>query len=141
MELSREARSVSGIVLLTVPTIMYGGATLLGVLTSGAAGLRPGGLELTETQWALFRAGHAHAGVWVLFSLVLQVLLDTAVLDRGLKWVARIAAPLAAVAISGGFFGIAFVPAFRWLLYVGAISLAISVVLTGVGLLRRQQRA
>jgi hypothetical protein len=140
VELSREARSVSGIVLLTVPTVMYGGATLLGVLTSGAAGLRLGGLELTETQWALFRAGHAHAGVWVLFSLVLQVLLDTAVLDRGLKWVARIAAPFAAIAISGGFFGVAFVPAFRWLLYLGAISLAISVILTGVGLLRRQPR-
>lgn len=138
MELSRETRIVAGLTLLTVPTIMYGGVTLLGILTQGAAGLAPGELELNETQWALFRAGHAHAGVWVILSLVIQVLLDSANLGTGLKWLARISAPVAAIAISGGFFGIAFVPAFRSLLYLGAASLAIAVVLTGVGLLRRQ---
>lgn len=138
MELSRETRIVAGLTLLTVPTIMYGGVTLLGILTQGAAGLAPGELELNETQWALFRAGHAHAGVWVILSLVIQVLLDSANLGTGLKWLARISAPVAAIAISGGFFGIAFIPAFRSLLYLGAASLAIAVVLTGVGLLRRQ---
>ena len=136
MNLSREARIVAGITLLTVPTIMYGGLTLLGILTAGDAGMAPDGLTLTDTQWALFRAGHAHAGVWVILSLVLQVLLDSAVLSRGVKWVARVCAPAAAAAISGGFFGVAFVPGFRWLMYFGAASLAVSVVLTGVGLLR-----
>jgi hypothetical protein len=29
-------------------------------------GLAPGGLQLSDTQWALFRAGHAHAGVWII---------------------------------------------------------------------------
>jgi len=70
-------------------------------------------------------------------SLVLQVLLDAATLPAGLKWLARISAPVAAVGISGGFFGIAFLAAFRWLLYFGAASLAVAVVLAGVGLLRR----
>ena len=78
MQLSREARLVAGITLLTVPTILYGGVTLLGILTRGAAGFAPEGLSLNETQWALFRAGHAHAGVWVILSLVLQMLLDSA---------------------------------------------------------------
>ena len=137
MDLSREARLVAGITLLTVPTIMYGGVTLLGVLTKGAAGIAPGELTLDETQWALFRAGHAHAGVWVVLSLVLQVLLDTATLGSRLKWLARISAPVAAVAISGGFFGLAFQPNFRWLLYLGGVSLLTAVVLTGLGLLRR----
>jgi hypothetical protein len=141
MELSRDARIVNGITLLTVPTIMLGGVTLLGILTGGTAGLAPEGLTLTETQWALFRAGHAHAGVWVNLSLVLQVLLDGATLSPGLKWSARIAAPAAAVAISGGFFGVAFQPAFRWLMYLGAAGLAVSVLLTGVGLLRRSHAA
>jgi hypothetical protein len=136
MQLSREARLIAGITLLTVPTIMYGG-TLLGVLTTGKFGLAPGGLTLDDTQWALFRAGHAHAGVWVVFSLVLQVLLDSAALPAGLKWLARISAPLVAVGISGGFFGIAFIPAFQWLLYSGAAFLAVAVILAGVGLLRR----
>ncbi len=137
MQLSREARLVAGLTLLTVPTIMYGGITLLGILTKGTAGLAPGGLKLDETQWALFRAGHAHAGVWVVLSLVIQVLLDAATLPAGLKWLARISAPVAAVGIAGGLFGIAFVQAFRWLLYFGAASLAVAVVLTGIGLVRR----
>jgi hypothetical protein len=137
MILSREARIVAGVTLLTVPTIMYGGITLLGVLTAGAAGISPGNLRLDQTQWALFRAGHAHAGVWVVLSLVIQVLLDAAVLSLGLKWLARVAAPVAAVAISGSFFGLAYNFHFAWLLYFGAACLLVAVVLTGVGLLKR----
>ena len=71
MRLSREARLVAGLTLLTVPTIGYGGVTLLGILTKSTAGMAPGRLVLDDTQWALFRAGHAHAGVWVVLSLVL----------------------------------------------------------------------
>ena len=139
MSLSREARLVAGWTLLAVPTILYGGLTLLGVLTRGTAGLAPPGLELDETQWALFRAGHAHAGVWVIFSLVLQVLLDGATLSPAWRWLARISAPLAAIAVSGGFFGLAFRPGFRWLVYAGGACLALAVVTTGVGLLRRSR--
>jgi hypothetical protein len=137
MRLSRDARLIAGLTLLTVPTIMYGGATLLGILTRGTAGIASRELALDETQWALFRAGHAHAGVWVVLSLVLQTLLDSATLPPGLKWLARVSAPVAAVAISGGFFGLAFLPTFRWLLYFGAASLIVAVGLTGVGLVRR----
>ena len=136
MELSKEAKLLSGITLLVIPTIMYGGIALLGVLTSGSAGLAPGELTLNETQWALWRAGHAHAGVWVILSLVIQVLIDSAKLSILGMWLARISAPVAAVAVSGGFFGIAFFPDFKWLLYFGGLSLIISLLLTGIGLLR-----
>ena len=71
MQLSREARLVAGLTLLTVPTIMYGGLTLHGIITKATAGIAPGGLVLDDAQWALFRAGHAPAGVWVVCSLVL----------------------------------------------------------------------
>ena len=136
MILSREARLMSGISLIAVPTVMYGGVTLLGVLTGGEAGIAPGNVALDETQWALWRAGHAHAGVWLVVSLLVQIFLDSARLSPSLVWVARISAPAAAVVGSGGFFGLAFDPAFRWLLYLGALLLATAVVLTGVGLLR-----
>src|SRR2546421_3044257 len=139
MALSYEAKLLSGITLLAVPTIMYGGWTLLGLLTHGSVAPMARGVTLDDTQWALWRAGHAHAGVWVLLSLVVQILLDSARLSLSLRWLARISAPLAAVAMSGGFFGVAFVPAFRWLLYLGALSLAVSVILTAVGLLRNLQ--
>jgi hypothetical protein len=137
VNLSREARLVAGITLLTVPAIMYGGATLLGVLTKNSAGYAPPGLAPDDVQRSLFRAGHAHAGVWLILSLVLQILLDSARLSAGWKWLARIAAPAAAVGISGGFFGLAYLPEFRWLLYAGAGSLAVAVLVAAVGLLRR----
>ncbi len=137
MNLSREAKLVCGITLLTVPAIMYGGATLLGIVTGGTAGVSAGSLALDETQRALWRAGHAHAGVWLILSLVIQVLLDPAAIGSGWKWTARIAAPVAAVAVSGGFFGLALFPAFRWLLYFGALALAVAVIVTAVGLLRK----
>ena len=49
---------------------------------------------MNAQQLALFRAGHAHAGVWLLLSLVIQVLLDAARLPSSTKWLARIAAPV-----------------------------------------------
>lgn len=82
MSLSGEAKLVSGVTLIAIPTIMYGGVTMLGIVTERVAGLAPGGLTLDETQQALWRAGHAHAGVWVILSLVIQVLIDSARLTR-----------------------------------------------------------
>jgi hypothetical protein len=51
-----------------------------------------------------FRAGHAHAGVIVLLSLVCQMLADSATLPISLLWFVRIAVPFAAVLVSAGFF-------------------------------------
>ena len=133
--LSREAKLVSGAILLVIPTIMYGGITLLGMLTKDIAGIDPG-LVLTERQIALFHAGHAHAGVWVILSLVLQILIDSTKLSRSMMWLARLCGPIAAIAVSGGFFGLAFFPEFRWLLYFGGSSLVIALLITGFGLLR-----
>jgi hypothetical protein len=136
MELSRESKLVCGVLLISVPTIMYGGLTLLGILTEGQAGLRPGNLALSETQWALWRAGHAHAGVYVLLSLILQPLVDHTTLSNALGWAARLGAPAASILLPAGFFGFAFIESFRWLMYFGAVCLAASLLITGVGLLR-----
>jgi len=38
MELTRDAKVVAGIILLTVPTVQYGGLAILGMLTHGLAG-------------------------------------------------------------------------------------------------------
>jgi hypothetical protein len=67
---------------------------------------------------------------------VIQVLLDAAKLPSFTKWLARIAAPVGALALSGGFFGLAFKGEFRFLLYFGALAMLCSLILTGVGLLR-----
>jgi hypothetical protein len=139
MQLSRESKIICGILLIAVPTIMFGGVTLLGILTEGAAGLKPGNLELNETQWALWRAGHAHAGVIVILSLILQPLVDNIAFSNGTKWVARSCAPIASVVLPAGFFGVAFVAEFKWLMYTGIILLAVSMLLTGIGLFKNLQ--
>jgi hypothetical protein len=127
---------MSGITILIVPTIMYGGWTLLGILTQGSVGYTMGALRLSDTQWALWRAGHAHAGVWTVLSVLLQVLLDSTRLSTALTWLARTCAPISAVALSGALFGLAFSASFSTLLYVGVVLMLIALLTTGVGLLR-----
>ena len=136
MTLSRNARVMSGITILIVPTIMYGGWTLLGILMQGGVGHTMGAINLNETQWALWRAGHAHAGVWTILSVLVQVLLDSSRLSTALTWLARICAPISAVAFSGALFGLAFSASFSTLLYLGVVLMLIALLTTGVGLLR-----
>jgi hypothetical protein len=89
-----------------------------------------------------FRAGHAHAGVIVILSLVCQILADAAVLPTPLLWFVRIGVPLSAILISAGFF-FSVLPRTATqaseavsLIYVGALILAVGVITLGIGLLR-----
>ncbi len=100
---------------------------------------RRGALQPQPREVRPFRAGHAHAGVLVILSLVLQMALDHARLAATCGWAARVAAPLAAILVSGGFFGLAYSPAFRVLLYGGAAFAAYATLATGVGLLRAHE--
>lgn len=133
--MSPAGRLIAGITLITVPTIVYGGLTVLGVISGGRFGMGVG-RPITPEQTTFFRAGHAHAGVLVILSLVLQLLLDHANLPEDLVWALRIAAPAAAILVSGGFFGIAFLPAFRVVLYLGAALVVAATLGAGVGLVR-----
>ncbi len=135
--MTREARMMSGIILITVPTIQYGGYFLLTSLMNKGSGYMDNPLRQN-----FFRAGHAHAGVIVLLSLICQVLADGAVLPTPLIWLVRIGVPLAAILISAGFFfsvlepGAIQVNGAVSLIYAGAVVLAVGVVTLGVGLLR-----
>src|SRR5216683_1106597 len=97
--MTQEARIMSGITLITVPTIQYGGYFLLTSLMNQASGYMENPLRQN-----FFRAGHAHAGVIVLLSLICQILADAAVLPSPMLWLVRIGVPLAAILISSGFF-------------------------------------
>jgi hypothetical protein len=52
------------------------------------------------------------------------------------KWLARICAPLAAVFLAAGFFGVSVSVSFRWLIYLGVVCLLIALLLTVLGLIR-----
>ena len=90
---------MSGIILITVPTIQYGGYFLLISLVNKGSGYMD-----NPVRQNFFRAGHAHAGVIVILSLVCQMLADAAVLPSPLLWAVRIGVPLSAILISSGFF-------------------------------------
>ena len=135
--MTREARLLCGIILITVPSVQYGGYFLLTSLMDKTSGYMDNPLRQN-----FFRAGHAHAGVIVILSLVCQVLADAALLPAALLWTARLAVPLAAILIPAGFFLSMLSPAATQpssavaLIYVGAIVLAGGVLLLGVGLIR-----
>jgi hypothetical protein len=135
--MTREARLMSGIILITIPTIQYGGYFLLTSLKNKSSGYMDNPLRQN-----FFRAGHAHAGVIVILSLVCQILADSAALPSPLLWFVRIGLPLSAILISAGFFFSILPPTATQpngtisLIYVGAVILAMSVVTLAVGLLR-----
>src|SRR5215471_2947314 len=132
--MTREARLLSGIILITIPTIQYGGYFLLTSLMSKSSGYMENPLRQN-----FFRAGHAHAGVIVILSLVCQVLADAAVLPTPMLWLVRVGVPLAAILISAGFFFSVLPPNAHQasgavsLIYAGALILAVGVVTLGVG--------
>jgi Ni,Fe-hydrogenase I cytochrome b subunit len=135
--MTRDARLMAGIILITVPTIQYGGYFLLTSLMNKSSGYMDNPLRQN-----FFRAGHAHAGVIVILSLICEVLADSAALPIPLLWLVRIGVPLAAILISAGFFFSVLPPAAIQangavsLIYVGAVVLAVAVVSLGIGLLR-----
>jgi hypothetical protein len=135
--MTREAKMFCGIILITVPTIQYGGYFLLTSLMDKSSGYMDNPLRQN-----FFRAGHAHAGVIVILSLICQLLADSALLPASLLCSVRIAVPLAAILIPAGFFLSMLPPTATQpgpavgLIYVGTVSLALGVLVLGVGLLR-----
>src|SRR5258707_10182067 len=130
-----------GILLVFLPGVMCGGFFLLSFLTKGA----PGYVD-NPLRHDLWRAGHAHAGVYLVLSLVMLRYVDEAVLSPFWKWIARSGAPIAAILIPAAFFLSVASPTATQpnglmnLAYVGAMFLAAAVLSLGVGLIRAARR-
>jgi hypothetical protein len=133
--MSHDARLMCGLSLILIPTIVYGGLTVLNVITNGMFGT-PGPRNLSPSQIVFYRAGHAHAGVLTLLALFLQLAVDNATLPLILVWPTRVGAIAAAILVSGGFFAVAHVPSLRILLYTGAALVATTTLTVGIGLIR-----
>ena len=139
--MSRESRMLGGILLVVLPTVMYGGLSLLIFLTRNTSGYTDNPL-----RHDLWRAGHAHAGVYLVLSLVMLRYVDEAVLSPFWKWLARIGAPIAAILIPAAFFLSVASPqakepnGFMNLAYLGALFLAGAILSLGVGLIRAAWR-
>ena len=69
--MSSASQIMAGILLISVLAVEFGGLALLAMLTRRI----PGYLDNPLRQ-NMFRAGHAHAGVWVVFALVALLWVD-----------------------------------------------------------------
>lgn len=84
------------IALLSLVSVEYGGWALLGFLTGRG--------QLGEFREKFFRAGHAHAGVLLVLSLVYFLYLDRTGYSSGVRWLAGLLLLVGIIAQSGGFF-------------------------------------
>jgi len=82
--------------LLLLVSVEYGGWSLLGFLTGRG--------QLGEFREQFFRAGHAHAGVLLVLSLVYFLYLDRTGYSSAVQWLAGLLLLLGIMAQSGGFF-------------------------------------
>ena len=134
--MSAQSRKTAGILLLIFPTVIYGGYSLLQMLIGDPAYMA------NPLRQNLFRAGHAHAGVLLVLSLVALRYVDEASLSPLWKQFVRWGIPAAAIFLPAAFFFSVISPrtshpnAFINLAYVGAAILGTSLFALGWGLVR-----
>jgi hypothetical protein len=134
--MTQASRRLAGILLIVLPAVMYGGVSILSFLVGDPTYMQN---PLRQNLW---RAGHAHAGVWLVLALVALRYVDEANLSNGMKWLVRASMPVAAILVPAAFFLSVLSPdatapnGLIYLAYPGAVLLAIGVLVLGVGLVR-----
>ena len=122
--------------LVILPTVMIGGVSILTLLIGDPEYMAN---PLRQDLW---RAGHAHAGIFLLLALVALRYVDEAELGPRAKWFVRLSIPSAAILVPAAFFLSVLAPDAREpnglivLAYLGALLLASGVALLGVGLMK-----
>lgn len=126
----------AGILLAILPTVAIGGVSILFLRVSSRSDYLANPL-----RFRMWVAGHAHAGVLLALSLIALAFVDAAALSDGLKTLVRWAIPISAILIPAGFF-LSVLPqdakkpnAVINLAYVGFVTLAIGLLVLGIGLL------
>ena len=133
--MSEASIRIAGVLLITVPTIAFGGAMLLKMIW----GREPGYLDNPVRQ-NLWRAGHAHAGVLVILALLGMLYVDQAGLSSGLEAVARYTLVAAPILMPLGFFLSVASPRSEqpngliYLVPLGGLSLTVGALTLGIGL-------
>ena len=129
---------MAGIVLIVFPTVVFGGVDVLTLLVHDPT------YADNALRQDLWRAGHAHAGVLLLLTLVVLRYVDETGLSEGIRWYVRLAVPAAAFLLRSRS------PACSrrmppqptplvYLAYVGAALSVIGLLILGIGLLHQGQ--
>jgi hypothetical protein len=93
--LNGPVRLFLAIALIALPTVMFGGFSLLRLLIAD---------RLNEFQVTYFRAGHAHAGVLLVLAIAVLDLLSRTSLSWAGQWAVGILLMAGVLAQSGGMF-------------------------------------
>ncbi|EOM77216.1 hypothetical protein DW322_19615 [Rhodococcus rhodnii] len=124
---------VTGVTVLTVVDIAFGGTFLLRV--------HSGGVAANPLQKTFFRAGHAHAGVLVTLGLVVAVLTTAAGVSSGPAIAGSVLVLASAILVPAGFFlsvlGRDPQSPGRWMVsvWIGAACLSVGLVVSAVTLI------
>ena len=131
-------RVLPAVSVLSLVSVEYGGWALLGYLTGRG--------QLGPFQEKFFRAGHAHAGVLLVLSLVYYLYLDRTGYSDRVKWIAGGLLQAGILAQSGGFFiHVGLGQPNRGSLgtvvtRLGALLIAAALVILAVGLFRSERQ-
>ncbi len=134
--MSPSTLNTAGILLITVVTIGFGGLALLRHLAGRTAGYLD-----NPVRRGLWTAGHAHAGVLVLFALVALPYIEQADVGDGTRTLIRLLFVAAPILMPLGFFLSVVRPRdtkpnkLIWLTVAGGASLTAGTLLLGVSLL------
>jgi hypothetical protein len=127
---------MAGLLITVLPTVVFGGVSIL-YLWLG----RNSDYMKNPLRQSLWRAGHAHAGVLLVVSLLALLYVDSAALSDELKSLVRSTIPLSAILLPAAFFLSVLKPdaskpnVLINLAYVGAISLTVGLLTLGIGLM------
>ncbi len=123
---------LTAIILISIPTVMFGGFSLLRLLAAE---------RLSEFQNTYFRAGHAHAGVLLVMSLSALLVADRFDLGTGQLWAVGVMLIVGVLAQSGGMFvhmAVGRPGSWSWgntLTSAGAVVLAAALITLAVGVI------
>jgi len=139
--MSAQSRRVAGLLLILMPTVVIGGVSVLTLLVNDPE------YAANPLRQDLWRAGHAHAGVLLILSLVALRYVDEAQLAERTRWFVRLAFPAAAILLPVAYFLSVLSPdadepnPLVNLAYVGAVVLVAGMLTLGVGLVRIRSTA
>jgi heme/copper-type cytochrome/quinol oxidase subunit 4 len=128
--MSQPVQLFTVIVLVSLPTVMYGGYSLLRLLYTD---------KLSDFQLTYFRAGHAHAGVLLVMTLAALSFVDRTDLGDAARWLVCVLLSVGVIAQSGGMFvHMAVGRPGRWSIgntvtTVGAVALAAGLLILAYG--------
>src|SRR5690625_3776952 len=97
--MSKASKRLAGILMIILPTVAFGGTALLSMLISAESAYMDNPLRQN-----LFRAGHAHAGILLILSLIILRYIDeTHYKERTKRWI-RSGVPITAILLHVAFF-------------------------------------